>query len=78
MTYFLVMATESNQEDATLEAYRINGDQVISFRDLGSYRVCYVYNGQYQVIMTPICEIKLPGLTLYASGIAEELEARAR
>lgn len=77
MTYLTVMATLEKSEGSLLEAYRLNSSQIISIRDLGSYRV-RVKEDSIETILSPICEIRLPGMTFYASGVADELLARIR
>lgn len=76
MTYITVMATLEKQEGSILEAYRINASQIISIRDLGSYFVRL--ENDPKLFISPIAEIKMPGLTFFASGVAEELLARIR
>lgn len=77
MQYLTVMATLEKSEDSLLEAYRLNASQIISIRDLGSYRV-RVKEDTIETILSPIVEIKMPGMTFYASGVADELLARIR
>lgn len=78
MTYITVMASTAKVEGTLLEAYRLNAAQILSIRDLGTYTVSIQQEGGLLEFESPICEIKLPGLTFYASGVADELLARTR
>ena len=80
MRTLIVMATQtcpSGTGEELLEGYRLNADQIISIRDIGVYSI-RISDDTLGTIRSPICEIRLPGLTVYASGIADEILARAR
>jgi len=78
MTYITVMASLHKSEDTILEAYRLNSSQILSIRDLGNYFVCISDGGVIRRFESPIAEIQMPGMTFYASGVADELLARVR
>ena len=61
-----------------LEGWRVNMTAVLSLRDMEAFPVTIEVNGRQEVIISPICEVRLPNMILYASGVADELLARAR
>jgi hypothetical protein len=76
MTHLTVMAT--TEMGGTLEPYHVNPAQIIAMRDLGSFTVRIILNPEIDTIRTPITEIMLPGLSLFASGVAADLLTRTR
>ena len=72
-----VMATEEMPTGGyrlQLETWHINLAVCSSLRDMGTFLV-EVNNVEFR---SPICQIKLPQQTLYVSGFADGLLARAR
>lgn len=77
MRTFIVMATTNLADDAIFDQYEINPAQILSVRQLPPRRI-RVDATSFTTIYSPIVEITMPGVTYYASGVADEILARGR
>lgn len=77
--FITVMAKTLLLDSEELTAWKVQSNAILFMRDRGTYEVFYhTETGVRVSFRSPIVEIGLPGMRLYASGVVDELEARTR